>query len=310
MVKYSGRKPLSSVVRAHPWCEREKGFRRAMAARDGAQGTQTSLSASRSRGWPPAPAVRARSTRTPGRRGGGAAGAAAGGAGARGSLPGGAGTPGGFPPPPLGQALRPGGPAARHEEGRVAAPRRETAGRGAAERAAREAERGAGAPAQVGTVALFPAVDHAVAAERAAAGIEVALRALEHAGGEAERGAGGPGERVAVALLPLRDGAIAAQRGERLVVAGVARRIGPEDARPVVHVAAGERAAPEGAIVRGDRRRPTEGTVLAGELAVADAVDHAGRLAGGLRRGYAVAHPARARRARAPRGGGDGGGAR
>src|SRR2546425_586512 len=276
-----------------------------MAARDGAQGTQTSLSASRSRGWPPAPAVRARSTRTPGRRPrrrvGVAAGAPGGAARARGCLPGGGGTPGAFHPPPLGQALRPGRPAARHEEGRVAAPRRETAGRGAAERAAREAERGAGAPAQIGTVALFPAVDHAVATERAAAGIEVALRALEHAGGEAERGAGGAAERVAVALLPLRDGAIAAQRGERLVVAGVARRIGPEDARPVVHVAAGERAAPEGAIVRGDRRRPTEGTVLAGELAVADAVDHAGRLAGGLRRVHEVAHPAGARREHARR---------
>src|SRR5438128_11427231 len=56
------------------WFERtlglsvRRGFRRAMAARDGAQGTQTSFSASGSRGWPPAPAVRARSTRTPGRR--------------------------------------------------------------------------------------------------------------------------------------------------------------------------------------------------------------------------------------------------
>src|SRR5207244_13547452 len=177
-------------------------------------------------------------------------------------------SPAGVPHPPRGQALRPGRPAARHEEGRVAAPRRETAGRGAAERAAREAERDAGAPAQVGTVALFPAVDHAVAAERAAAGIEVALRALEHAGGEAERGAGGPGERVAVALLPLRDGAIAAQRGERLVVACVARRIGPEDARPVVHVAAGECAAPERTIVGRDGRGRAERAVLAGELAV------------------------------------------
>src|SRR5207249_6316054 len=120
-------------------------------------------------------------------------------------------------------------------------------------------------------------------------------RARERAGGEGERGAGGAGERVAVALLPLRDGAVAAQRGERLVVAGVVRRIGREDAPPVVHVAAGERDAPERAIVRGDGRRRTEGTVIALELAVRDAVDHARRLAGGLRRVHEVAHPAVAR---------------
>src|SRR5439155_24344434 len=106
-------------------------------------------------------------------------------------LPARAGAAPGVRPPPLGQALRPGRAAARHEEGRVTAARRETAGGAAGEGAAREAERGAGPPAEVGAVALLPAVDDTVAAERALAGVEVALRAGERARREAEGGAGG-----------------------------------------------------------------------------------------------------------------------
>src|SRR3989454_6538485 len=134
----------------------------------------------------------------------------------------------------------------------------------------------------------------------------MALRAGERARGEVERGAGRAPERVAVAQLALRDGAVATQRGERPVVAGVARRIGLEDAPPVVDVAAGERNAPERAIVRGDRRRLTEGTVLALELAVRDAVDHARRLTGGLRRGSEGAKPPGPGARRALRGDEDG----
>src|SRR4030095_15837901 len=109
-----------------------------------------------------------------------------------------------------GETRRTRGPAPGDEEDRVAAPRREPAAVAARELAAREAERGARAAADVGAVAFLARVDRAVPGERAVGCVDVTLIAREVAAREAERGARLPGERRAVALLALRDEAVAA----------------------------------------------------------------------------------------------------
>src|SRR5690606_6026231 len=88
----------------------------------------------------------------------------------------------------------------------VAAARVEAAGRVAAERAAVEALRHAGGPAEVHPVALLGVVEHAVATLEARGGVELARGVTrERAAVEALARAGGSAELRVVALLA-RDG--------------------------------------------------------------------------------------------------------
>src|SRR5262249_15835636 len=92
----------------------------------------------------------------------------------------------------------------------------------ARERTARESEQRARAAAEVGQIALLAAVDHPVAAVRAAARVEVALVARQRAvGREAETRAGLPGEVRTVPLLALPELAVPAERLQGRARAGV-----------------------------------------------------------------------------------------
>src|SRR5262249_56550060 len=166
-----------------------------------------------------------------------------------------AGTLAGVRHPPRGEALGSRWAAAWNEERRVAGGRVEAAVRAARERAAREPEVPAAAPAEIAAVALLPPVDRAVAAGDAAARVDVALGARELPARESERGARRVVRRGAVALLARVDGVVAAERGQGddgIGVVGGRRR---ETSAPVDAIHSRRRDPLERAIVRSHGER-------------------------------------------------------